>query len=215
MKLSVIIPMYNCCENVLKTLEKLYEQSKPFRGLLEVIVIDDGSTDEAAKEVEYMCYTLGFIHWRQDNAGGAAACNRGVRMATGDYLTFVDADDSITEDYVAINLGEIESGEYDFITNRWMYPDGQIGGRHEKPLVNWNVWGNVYRSELAKEVLFDEDINVAWDLDWLRRYYKDGMKVYNSDLVTNVYDTSNPDSITNRFNRGELSIRKSDKPSDS
>lgn len=212
MKLTVIIPMYNCCQNVSQTLQKLSNQlgrrDDPER--LEVIVIDDGSTDQFAPNVKLECLARGFTYYRQDNAGGAAACNRGLEMASGDYITFVDADDTITDCYVEVVLQEIMTGEYDFITHCWEYPNGQIGVRHELPLVNWNVWGNMYRTSLVRDVKFDEDINVSWDMDWLRRAYQPSMRQLNSDRVTNIYDTSNPASITNKFSRGEITIRKSD-----
>lgn len=208
--LTVIIPMYNCCENVLRTLEKIREQGGKDNDRLEVIVIDDGSTDELYHDVALYSDIFHFIYYRQDNKGGAAACNKGMELAHGDYLTFVDADDSITDDYLSITLSEIENKEYDFITHRWMYPNGDIGGKHEPPLVNWNVWGNVYRTSLARPIHFDEDLNVAWDLDWLRRYHAPSMKWLDSPWITNIYDTSNPESITNKFQRGEIKVRKSD-----
>lgn len=210
-KLSIIIPMYNCCDNVLGTLLILGIQMLGIKPRpVEVIVVDDGSTEDGAVFVEANCNACGFIYYRQDNAGGASACNKGLELATGEYLTFIDADDSITDVYLSSILSEIDSGQFDFITHRWQYPDGTIGGRHDPPLVNWNVWGNVYRTSLVKDVKFDEDINVAWDMDWLRRAYRPDMKQLDSDVVTNIYDTSNPESITNKFNRGELTIRKSD-----
>ena len=47
--LTVIVPMYNCCENVIKTLRKLKDQSANYAKRLEVIVVDDGSTDNSAQ----------------------------------------------------------------------------------------------------------------------------------------------------------------------
>ena len=49
--LTVIVPMYNCCENVIKTLRKLKDQSANYAKRLEVIVVDDGSTDNLVGEV--------------------------------------------------------------------------------------------------------------------------------------------------------------------
>lgn len=209
--LTVIVPMYNCCENVIRTLKKLKDQSANYAKRLEVIVVDDGSTDNLVGGVLSECEQDGFEFYNQVyNKGGAAACNKGIELAHGDYLTFVDADDSITDDYLGAILSEIEDKKYDFITHRWMYPNGDLGGRHEPPLVNWNVWGNVYRTNLAKPIRFDEDLNVAWDMDWLKRFYTPGMSWLDSAWVTNIYDTSNPESITNKFQRGEIKVRKSD-----
>lgn len=95
MKISVIIPAYNCANTIRNTVESVLKS-----GLsdLEILIIDDGATDETPLictelENEYPC--LRSIH--QKNAGVSAARNRGIREATGDYIWFVDADDSIKE----------------------------------------------------------------------------------------------------------------------
>ena len=206
-KLTVTIAMYNSCENVAKTLDKLAEQ----RGVydLEVIVVDDGSTDDPSAVVD-LCKEYGFIYHRQENGGEAAAREKGLNMATGDYMTWVDADDSIADDYLDIIYSEIDSGEYDFITHRWVYANGEIGCRHEPPLVNWNVWSNVYRTSKVKGVPFNQDMIIASDMEWLERAITPDMKWLDSDRFTNIYDAKNPDSLTNKFKRGEVALRKSD-----
>lgn len=95
MKISVIIPAYNCANTIRNTVESVLKS-----GLsdLEILIIDDGATDETPLictelENEYPC--IRSIH--QKNAGVSAARNRGIREATGDYIWFVDADDSIKE----------------------------------------------------------------------------------------------------------------------
>lgn len=210
-KFSVVMPMFNCCQNVVSTLRELAQQANNLgvKDSLQVIVVDDGSTEDSTIVLD-ACEMYGFNYYWQENAGGAAACNFGLSKVDGEYFSFVDADDSVTCDYLSAIFKEIKDSAYDFITNRWQYPNGIIGIKHEPPLVNWNVWGNIYRSDKCRSVKFDEDINVAWDVDWLRRAYQDGMKQYDSNSVTYIYDTSNPDSITNRFHRGEIKIRKSD-----
>lgn len=215
--LSIIMPMYNCCDNVVRTLEKLGHQAIDLNcaEALQVIVIDDGSTDDASLVME-TCDLLGFDYVWQENAGGAAACNAGLDRIEGEYFTFIDADDSIMDDYLAIIIDEIKGSYYDFVAHRWQYANGVAGVVQERPLVNWNVWANVYRAELCKHVRFDERLNVAWDKDWLLRAIDTAsFKILYSSEVTNIYDTSYPESITNRYNRGELSERKSDNPAES
>ena len=95
MKISVIIPAYNCSKTIRSTVESVLKS-----GLsdFEILIIDDGSVDETplicdALENEYPC--IRSIH--QKNAGVSAARNRGIPEASGDYIWFVDADDSIKE----------------------------------------------------------------------------------------------------------------------
>jgi glycosyltransferase involved in cell wall biosynthesis len=86
---SVVIPAYNAVDTIGRALRSVYAQTYP--QVLEVIVVDDGSTDgtgglvkEAFPQVRY---------YYQENAGDAAAADRGARLAQGEYLAFLDADD--------------------------------------------------------------------------------------------------------------------------
>ena len=207
MSLTVLIAMYNSCENVAETLEKLAEQKTNHS--LEVILINDGSGEDAS-EVENICNRYNFIYKYQRNAGEATTRDNGLKMATGDYVTWVDADDSITDDYLDVIFSEIEDGAYDFITHPWKYTDGTAGCRHEPPLVNWNVWSNVYRTSKVQDVPFDKDMRIASDTEWLKRAITSDMVWLDSDRAINIYNAENPDSLTNQFARGEIKVRFSD-----
>lgn len=207
MSLTVLIAMYNSCENVAETLEKLAEQRANHS--LEAIVINDGSSEDAS-EVENICNKYNFIYKYQRNAGEATTRENGLKMATGDYVTWVDADDSITDDYVDVIFSEIDDSEYDFITHPWRYTNGALAIRHEPPLVNWNVWSNVYRTSKVQHVPFDKDMRIASDTEWLKRAITSDMVWLDSDKVVNIYNAENPDSLTNQFGRGEIKVRFSD-----
>jgi glycosyltransferase involved in cell wall biosynthesis len=86
-RVSVIIPTYNAAEFIAEALDSVLAQTYDD---LEVIVVDDGSQDSTADIVsEYAGVTL----IRQSNSGAAAARNRALQEATGDYIAFLDADD--------------------------------------------------------------------------------------------------------------------------
>lgn len=88
-KISVVIPAYNSARTIGKTLESVQQQTVP---AAEIIVVDDGSQDETAAVVR-----SGFPQVRlvsQPNAGPAAARNHGVRLASGNWIAFLDADDT-------------------------------------------------------------------------------------------------------------------------
>lgn len=96
---SVIIPAYNAKKFVCEALESVFTQSyRP----IEVIVIDDGSTDRTAEVVEsYQTRRINkerliFIH--QQNAGPSAARNAGINVAKSKYIAFLDSDDIWTKD---------------------------------------------------------------------------------------------------------------------
>ena len=86
--ISIIIPAYNKQESILETLNSVFSQSiKDF----EVIVIDDGSTDNTAKVVT--SYSKDIVYLHQENQGQGAARNTGINAASGNYIVFLDADD--------------------------------------------------------------------------------------------------------------------------
>lgn len=90
--ISVIVPVYNG-EAFLKTcMESILSQDEP----LELLVIDDGSTDTSTAVCEAMAGRDSRVRLlRQENAGVSGARNRGLQEARGDYITFVDADDQL------------------------------------------------------------------------------------------------------------------------
>src|ERR1700674_2867038 len=86
--ISVVIPVYNAAAFLAETLASVFaQQYHP----LEVVLVDDGSTDRSLAIAEAWVPPLRIRH--QANAGPAAARNRGIEMARGEYLAFIDADD--------------------------------------------------------------------------------------------------------------------------
>ena len=92
-KISVIVPIYNTAKYLENCLDSIVNQTLRE---LEIILVDDGSTDESGKIADTYAkkdQRIKVIH--QKNAGQSAARNRGIKESTGDYLSFVDSDDQI------------------------------------------------------------------------------------------------------------------------
>jgi len=87
-RVSVIIPAYNCGRYLAAAIQSALDQTVP---PAEIIVVDDGSTDDTASVAQSFGNRIRYI--RQPNAGPAAARNHGAQVATGDWLAFLDADD--------------------------------------------------------------------------------------------------------------------------
>lgn len=90
MKFSFIIPFYNSGDLLVRCIESILSQR-----LLsyEIILIDDGSTDDSASKINKFINDKNVLYIKQKNSGVSVARNRGLREATGDYVFFVDSDD--------------------------------------------------------------------------------------------------------------------------
>ena len=93
-RFSIIVPCFNDGEFLERSLGSCIAQSRPAD---QIIVVDDGSTDGTTKICERYRREIGdrFIYHRQENAGVSAARNQGIRLASGDCLVFLDADDEL------------------------------------------------------------------------------------------------------------------------
>jgi len=85
---SVVIPTYNSADFLIQALNSVLNQTY---SNYEIIVVDDGSSDNTSQAIEPWRSQIRYIY--QDNQGVAAARNRGIDAATGDFIAFLDADD--------------------------------------------------------------------------------------------------------------------------
>jgi len=100
-RVSVIIPVFNAARYIGPAIQSVLDQTVQAH---EVIVVDDGSTDDSAPIAEGYAVTL----LRQENSGVSDARNLGVQHATGDYLAFLDADDLWTPTKLEDQLQALE-----------------------------------------------------------------------------------------------------------
>lgn len=96
---SVIIPCYNYAAYMAETIDSVLNQSYQN---IEVILMDDGSTDHTAEVAA--CYAGRVNYYYQPNRGLSAARNAGFRKAAGSFVVFVDADDKLAPDYIEATL---------------------------------------------------------------------------------------------------------------
>ena len=89
MKISVVIPSYNRLPTLIRAIESVIAQTSEVN---EIIVVDDGSTDNTAVEIPERYPQLKLL--RQTNSGVSAARNQGIRQANGDWIALLDSDDS-------------------------------------------------------------------------------------------------------------------------
>ena len=125
-RFSVIIPAYNSAATLAKAVESVIEQSWPAH---EIIVIDDGSTDNTLQVIRQFGDRIRPI--QQPNSGVSVARNRGADAATGDWLAFLDADDWYYPDRLRWHAEWIANDPgLDFLTGDYEYrsEDGGLTG---------------------------------------------------------------------------------------
>lgn len=97
LKISVIIPVYNGLKYIKSAINSVTNQSLSPH---ELIIIDDGSTDDSIKSIEGMHAPFPIKIYRQKNAGQSSARNYGAKISNGDYLAFLDQDDNWYPDHL-------------------------------------------------------------------------------------------------------------------
>ena len=134
-KVSVIVPVYNTELYLEECLESIINQT--FKEL-EIILVNDGSTDRSLEIIErYALKYNRIIVLNQPNCGVSAARNAGIDKSSGKYLLFVDSDDTIVADAIEVLYGEAgekgeagemgEKGGVDIVIGNtlFLYPDGR------------------------------------------------------------------------------------------
>ena len=114
-KVSVIIPTYNCAQYLSDAVESVLRQTVTD---LEIIIVDDGSTDNTAEVVQpYLTRPQQNVRYhRQDNQGPGAARNAGIVMARAEYVAFLDADDCYGPRFIEESLECLQKNGYDVVT---------------------------------------------------------------------------------------------------
>jgi len=125
-KVSIIVPIYNAEEELRKSVDSILAQTEKN---IEIILVDDGSKDQSLKICEQyaeMDSRIRIIH--QENAGVSAARNRGISIAIGEYIGFVDSDDWIDCEMYESLLREAKKTGADIVMcdARTVYENGKI-----------------------------------------------------------------------------------------
>lgn len=105
-KISVIVPVYNVEAYLERCVESILQQTYAH---FELILINDGSTDSSGQICDYLASQYENIKvYHIENAGVSNARNMGIQLATGSWVTFIDSDDFVTQDYLATLASAVE-----------------------------------------------------------------------------------------------------------
>lgn len=134
-KVSVIIPTYNRGEFIGKAIDSVLKQTYTN---YEIIVVDDGSTDDTRKVVKSYGKKVRYIY--QENKGPSAARNRGINAAKGEYVAFLDSDDQFLPHKLQIQMNFIKKHSKCRFLYSWYYNTNKKGKNTKlrKPLATKN-----------------------------------------------------------------------------
>lgn len=123
-KITVIVPIYNAEEYLKRCIDSILSQTYE---KLEIILVNDGSTDnsgEICDEYQLQDERIKVIH--KSNGGQSSARNRGIDIATGEYVAFVDSDDWIVDDIYEHSIKLIEKYNGDIVDFKVEFTNGKI-----------------------------------------------------------------------------------------
>ena len=171
---SVIIPAYNAARFLPNAVASVRRQAY---APLEILIVDDGSQDDCARVAAELGEPVRYV--RQEQSGPAAARNRGLELAQGEFVGFLDADDEWPEQKLSIQMSRLlASPELDIVLGRVHYvaiEGGEIPDyyKFEEPdhvLSNVHLGSGLYRRRVFDQVgNFDASLHYCEDLDWFMR----------------------------------------------
>ena len=185
--ISVIIPVFNGERFLTEALNSVLSQAYPN---LELICVDDGSTDGSREIIERAPGKIRYL--RQENSGPAAARNRGLEIANGDIVAFQDADDIWPPRKLEIQLAALEK---DLTLEIVMGTVQKVQSSSPETLENVdapcfsvNLAAAIFRRSAFEQVgLFDEQLRFSEDVDWFMRARERGIKTATIEDVTLFY----------------------------
>lgn len=200
-KLSIIIPIFNN-SIYLKPLLKSLMRQKIGKEDVEVIAVDDGSTQNMEFLDEYIADDFIVVH--KKNGGCASARNVGLKLARGEWVAFLDADDAIKDYYLDVIYNDC-SRNVDYVTYHWELKNGvDCFCPYSDIIPNYNVWSYIFRKKITEGVWFDENRNAADDFAWLKDLLHEGLSRYDSKESLVIYNMDNYNSLTKRVEREEI-----------
>lgn len=167
---SILLPVYNNKEDIVTAIQSVLDQT--YR-LWELIIIDDCSTDGTKETIQIFLsnldkkYNIIFIS-NEKNSGVYISLNKGLIIATGDYICRIDSDDKIVNNYFELNVNVLNSNPNLIATQSW----GQryINDKYDNPRIAENTL--FYRKEIIKDIGYYDSIRFGADSEFLERVQK-------------------------------------------
>lgn len=224
--ISIVIPIFNAQKYLKECIDSVLSQT--YKNI-EIILVNDGSTDCSGKICDSYAEKdtrIKVIH--NENQGVSVSRNIGIKEAKGLYITFIDADDFVSEQYIEIlyKLIKNDNAEISMIGNDEQY-EGKIikTNRKIRKILNSEeiikmmleekylsavCWGKMYKKVLFEDqsLKFDKDMKIGEDLKLIIPIVEKCKKI-SIDMTQNLYHYRlNEDSITQQTGKKELWIQE-------
>jgi len=226
--ISFIIPVYNAQDVIEANIEKIVNNKKNY--LIELILIDDGSVDKSSEICKSYSLKYPWIQYhRKDNGGVSSARNKGIEVASGNWIYFIDADDMLMDNAIDVLFDLIEENNNadiiitDYDTNKSTCAERKNNitrKAHDMKLLTldskylkkdkdlndafllWTCWGKLYRRDFLIEykLQFSLDLTLGEDIFFLLNCYDYCSSVKISFSKTYFYN-SNDNSASRVFNK--------------
>lgn len=191
-KVSIVVPVYNVSQYLEKCLSSICCQAYTN---IEIILVDDGSTDNSPRICdEYALDDNRIIVIHQNNRGVVAARNKGIEIASGEYVTFVDADDWIDPDHISDLLKSLHGSRPDIGTALTLYrnySDGSVSAI--EPLLTCHLEERIYYQNEFDKYIWPEFINdsdiLAFNIPpniYIRIYKTEFIRRYIYEIDNNI-----------------------------
>lgn len=200
--ISVIIPVCNRAENTKKVLDELLYQKNHYYPETEIIVIENGSTEDMSFLDEYKDIVL-----KHESATGVSnARNVGLDLARGEYIAFIDNDDFIAQDYLHLLYQTMRQTNCDWCIFP-NYVDGVLKFNYDMIDMNnptktcWLVWNYCFNRRIIRDKRFDVNLKVKEDIKWIPTVITPETKGAKIEKPLYYYTwDGNEDSLSHKFN---------------
>lgn len=174
---SIVIPTYNRAQLVSECIRSVLKQTFD---RFEIIVVDDGSTDITEEAVKAVTSDKLF-YYKKNNEERGAARNFGIKKSRGQYITFLDSDDRMKPNHLAVLFAQLEQAQEDFIATKYIFFDG-ITTKIPRDVKLLSAGYHTYttflignplaccftvRRENPNLILFNEDRDISIMEDWI------------------------------------------------
>lgn len=224
MKVSIIIPVYNAGKYLNDCINSIINQKY---NNLEIILINDGSTDNSSKICEEYANNDKRVKLiNQKNQGVSVARNKGLDIASGDIIMFVDSDDMMTDTTVADVVSEMNNCDLLCFGYSELYKDKKIEivssseiidkkDFENRIILNNQIGGYLWNKAFLKSIIeknnikFNEEIHFCEDLLFVINYFKYCKKLFYKNKSLYLYRMRKSSVSFDFFNKKNISILKS------